>query len=140
MLEKLLLFDNVDRCQRSGAGHRVATICTTMTADRPLAHQLFSGDDSRHRESTGNALRHDHDVRLNIPMLAGEPLRRTTESTLHFIEDEQNSMLIAEPAQALEIPIVFVVAGRGHYVSALAEHRFHNNGCHRMRFHLMVKY
>src|SRR5262249_19144951 len=93
-----------------------------------------------HRKSTGNALGHDHDVRLHLPMLAAEPLSRPTEPALHLIEYKQYPMLVAKSAQPLQVSILLVIAGGRNDVSALTTDRFHDDGCHRIRFHLVVKH
>src|SRR5262249_15678347 len=103
MREKLLLLDDIDGCERGRAGNRIATICTTMAADCPPVHQFLPGDDTGHREPAGDALRHNHDVRFNIPVLAAEPSGSAPKSTLYLIENQKNAVLVAQLAQALQV-------------------------------------
>src|SRR5262249_21624090 len=81
----------------------------------------------------------NHDVRFNIPVLAAEPSGSAPKSTLYLIENQKNAVLVAQLAQALQVAFMFTVAGGRYYVSALAEHRLHDDGCNRIWFHLMVE-
>src|SRR6185503_19294270 len=69
-----------------------------------------------------DALRDTHDVRFDIVMLARKHLPGATHSRLHFIDDQQNSMLIADPPQSLEKTF------RRRDVTTFTLHRFNHDG------------
>src|SRR5579885_1429430 len=77
------------------------------------AHEDGAGRDEAARER----LRHADDVRLDAPMLEGEPLARASETRLHLVGDHERSVLLTE---ALRFPQKSI----GREMHALALDRF----------------
>ena len=56
-------------------------------------HELAPGQDARQRQARGDALGHDQDVRLDVPVLDREQLAGPPEAGLDLVGDEQDAVL-----------------------------------------------
>ena len=61
----------------------------------------------------GERLGHGHDVGNDAEGLGGEGMAQASEAADHLVEDEQNSVLVADLAEPLEIPLGRHQAARG---------------------------
>jgi hypothetical protein len=113
--------DQVDGRVGGGAGDRIAAVGIAVGAALPLRHQASLGDHRPDRQSRAQALRQRHDVRRHAPVLAREHAPAAADAGLHFVEDQQDAVLVAQRAQARQEAI-----GR-HHVAALALDRFHQD-------------
>src|SRR3954471_17280114 len=57
---------------------------------------FWASDGRGKREPVGDPFRHDHDVRLNAEMLNREEFACSAKTTLDFIGDEQDTVLIED--------------------------------------------
>ena len=98
--------------------HLVLEVIGDLAADADGAKR-----DIRARQS----LRHDEDVRHDLPVIDGEPLAGPAEPGHHFVADQQDAVLVAQRAHAFEIAI-------GRHVNAVgAGDRFHEEARDRLR-------
>src|SRR5947208_15419098 len=93
-----------------------------MRARLPLLHDAFLSHYQTDRQARAKALGQRHDIRLHIPVLTGKHLAAATYARLHFIENQQNAVPIAQLAQARQKSI-----GR-YYVATLALNRLDQDG------------
>src|SRR6267378_4644327 len=93
-----------------------------MRAGLPLLHDAFFSHYQTDRQARAKALGQRHDIRLYIPVLRGKHLAAATYACLHFIENQQNAVPIAQLAQARQKSI-----GR-YYVATLALNRLDQDG------------
>ena len=56
-------------------------------------HQLLAGEDPGQRQPRGDALGHDQDVGLDVPVLDREHLAGPPEPGLDLVGDEQDAVL-----------------------------------------------
>ena len=73
-----------------------------MRAALPLRHQALLRDHRADRQARAQALGQRHDVGLHAPVLAGEHAAGAADARLHFVEDQQDAVLVAQRAQAGE--------------------------------------
>src|SRR6185295_3518181 len=71
-----------------------------MRARLPLLHDAFLSYYQTDRQARAQALGQRHDIRLHVPVLAGKHFPGAPYARLHFIENQQNAVAIAELAQA----------------------------------------
>src|SRR2546421_5054795 len=88
-----------------------------MRAGLPLLHDAFLSHYQTDRQARAKALGQRHDIRLHIPVLTGKHLAAATYARLHFVENQQNAVAIAQLAQARQKSV-----GR-YYVATLALNR-----------------
>src|SRR5439155_16320127 len=81
--------------------HWVTTECRPVRA-RPPAHHAFSCDDCAERHAARDALGRAKNVRLDSGVLTGSRLSCAAHSRLHFVHDEHDSVLAADPLQFME--------------------------------------
>jgi hypothetical protein len=81
---------------------------------------LAHGDAQRH--AGGNALRHANDVGLHAGVFNRKPFARAADATLHFVDHQQDAVLVADAPQFLH------ENGRSDDVSAFALNRLDENG------------
>src|SRR5258706_500499 len=72
----------------------------SMSAPGPLLHDGALGHHHADGHAGAQALRQCHDVRRHIPMLACEHLAGAPDARLNLIEDQENTVAVAEFAQA----------------------------------------
>ncbi len=80
------------------------------------------GDDAGQRQPAGQALADAHDVGLDAVVLARPHRAGAADAGLHLVDDEQDAVLVAQPAQVGE------PAGGRHDVAALALDRLDEDG------------
>ena len=88
-----------------------------MGAGLPGGHQLRPCQDPGERQARRDALGHDQDVRLDVPVLDREHLAGPPEAGLDLVGDEQDPVLAGDLAEPRQEP------RRRHDVAALAEDR-----------------
>ena len=104
----------VERRERRRATHGIAAVRVAVCAALPLLHQRLLRDHHADRQARAEPLRERHDVRHDAEVLRGEHLAGAADARLHFVEDQQNAVPVAQRAQALQEAI------RRHQVTALA--------------------
>ena len=110
----VLALDEVDCRDRGGAADGVAAVRVPVRTALPLLHQLLLGHHKPDRHPAPQTLGERHDVGDDSEMLRGEHLARAPDPRLHFVEDEQDTVLVAERPEPGEESV------RRHEVSALA--------------------
>jgi len=114
-------FEQLDGLQRGGDGDRVAAEGRGVRARLPV-HQVGTSHTRPHRDARGDALRQRDDVRLEAVVVAREHPPRAPHARLHLVDDEEDPVLVADAAQAVE-----ELARRGD-VAALALHGLDDDG------------
>src|SRR6266849_7395567 len=84
-------------------------------------HDLRASSDCRNGQPTAQRFGHGDEVRLDSKMLARKPFPGARKSGLHFVGDEQNSVLAANFLHDLEI------IARWNNESTFAENRLGNH-------------
>ncbi len=109
------LLDDVQRGEGGRAGNDVAAVRAAVRARWEPVHQVRAGQDPRQGQAGRDALGHDQDVRLDVPVTDREQLAGPPEACLDLVGDQQDPVLPRDLAQAGQEP------GRRHDVAALAE-------------------
>ena len=127
LLDQVLAFEQLQRRQTGGAGHRVCRVGVAMgeldhVLRRRLLHEgvvdLAAGDHRTQRDgAVGDLLGDVHQVRGDAKKLRAAPLAHAAEAGDHFVEDQQDVVLRTDFAQALQ------VAHRRHDGTGRAGHR-----------------
>src|SRR5258706_12562215 len=81
----------------------MAAECAAQGADTRRVHNLRAAGDRGDGHAAAKRFGHGNQVRLNAEMFAGEPFSGARETGLHFIGNEENSMLAANFLQQGEI-------------------------------------
>jgi len=92
--------NGADSGDRRRTGDGVAAIGAAVRAGRPAFHQLAPGNDPGERQARGQSLGDGDDVGCHPKVFEGEPLARAPEAGLNLVGDEQDAVLVAQPAQA----------------------------------------
>ena len=98
-----------------------------MGARRHPVHDVLAGDDPRQRQSGRDALGHDQDVRLHVPVADREDLAGAGEARLDLVGDQQDPVLPGDLPEPRQEP------GRRDEVAALADDRLHDDRGHLVR-------
>ena len=106
--------EQVDRREGGGAGDRVAAVRRAVGARPPRLEQVRAGDHGAERHARRDALGSQEDVRLHAPVFDGPHLAGPARARLDLVGDEQDAVLVADVAQALEEAVL------GDEVAALA--------------------
>ena len=99
-LDDVLLLDHVEHRERRGLRDGIADV---RAADRGVAgrvHDLGGADHARERQPGGDRLRDGHQVGLDAVVLHREHAPGAPEAGLHLVGDEDDPVLVADPAQA----------------------------------------
>lgn len=122
VVQDLFLLEGLSHGDASRTGNGIAGVGAAHGPGLLRVHQLLSRDDAGQREAVGDALGHDQDVRAHAVVLDGEHLARAAEAGLHLVGDEQDVVLVADLAHALQV--------RRHHgdVAALAEDGLDEDG------------
>ena len=99
----------------------------------PRGHRLhdgFPGHDQADGHAASEALGQRHDVGRDTEVLGGEHLASPADAALHFVEDQQDAVAVAEIPQALKKAV-----GR-YQITALALKRLDENAGHLARRHV----
>ncbi|CAM2158588.1 conserved hypothetical protein [Paraburkholderia tropica] len=83
-----------------GRHHRIAVVGAALIAGFEHADVLFR-EQRRERHAAADALAERHDVRLDVRQFIGEQRARAAAAGLHFIDDQQDAVLLRERAQLL---------------------------------------
>src|SRR5581483_7258463 len=118
--------DHVERRQRGSDADRVAAECGRVRTRNPV-HNLGFTDHNPQRHSRRDALRAANDVGVYARMFDGPPFSGAPDSALHFVDDQQDAMPVADSPQFLHEDI------RGNDISAFPLNRLHENGRHLLR-------
>ena len=129
MCQDLLVCEHVQRRQRSSACERVARIgiaVKQLDAGRRLHESVvnkgFREHGAHRHHAVGEALGGRHQVRFDIEIVGREWRRQAAEAGDDFIENQQDAVLGAQLAQALQI------AFRGNQHAGGTGHRFDDDG------------
>src|SRR4029078_10362098 len=71
-----------------------------MHAGAETGSHFWFDEHRRAGNATADGFGERHDVGDDIEMLVGEPAPRAAAAGLHFIEDEQQVVFVAEPAES----------------------------------------
>src|SRR5207249_2016626 len=93
--------DEVERCERGGAGDGVPAERAAVRPWRP-GHHTAAPDDRAERQSRGDALREHDDVRGDAPVLDRVELPRPAHAALDLVYDEEDPVLRRERAETRE--------------------------------------
>src|SRR6185369_5125063 len=93
---------------------RVAAVRIAVRALLPLFHDGLLREDHADRQTRPQALGQRRDVGRDAEVLRREHLAAAADARLHFVEDQQDAVTIAQRAQALQESI------RRHQVATLA--------------------
>ena len=124
--DQALLVDHVEDGQRSRLGYRVADVRAPDCRVAGRVHDLRAAEHARERQSAGDRLRNDHEVRLDAVVLDGEHPARAAEARLHLVDDQQDAVLVAEAADARH------ELGRSNDEAAFALHRLDDDRRHML--------
>ena len=116
-----LALDDVDGGHGGGDGHRITAKGGGMRTGNPI-HDFRARDQDRKRQAAGDALGHRDHVRSHAGVFDGPPPAGASHARLHFVDDQQDAVLVADVAQFLQ------KRGRRRQVSALALEGFHHDG------------
>ena len=100
---QILLLKHVEHGERGFAGDRISGEGASQAAGAGSIHDFRAAGDRSQRQSAANRLRGDEDVGLDAVALAGKQRARAAEAALHFVGDEQHSVLVADVDQNAEI-------------------------------------
>ena len=88
-----LLLDDIERRVGCGARDDVAAVGAAVGARLPRGHELRPGQDPGQWQPGRDALGHDQDVRLDVPVPDREHLAGPPEPGLDLVGDEQDAVL-----------------------------------------------
>ena len=75
---------------------RIAAEGGGVRAGPQLRGDLGLGEQAAHGDAAGQRLGQRHHVGLDAPVLVGEPLAGAAHAGLHFVEDQQQLVLVAQ--------------------------------------------
>src|SRR5690606_29448538 len=73
---------------------------------REITGQLLGGQDRGNREAAAQALGAGEDVRHHVVVHVGEQVAGTANPSLHFVEDQQRIMLVAQLAYTFQVGLL----------------------------------
>ena len=115
------LLDDIKGGVRGGARDDVAAVRPAVGAGLPGGHQLGPCQDPGEWQARRDALGHDQDVGLDVPVPDREHLAGPPEPGLDLVGDEQDAVLAGDLAEPWQEP------RRRHDVAALAEDRLEDD-------------
>ena len=98
-LEQAVLLDRLDRGQGGAAGERVAAEGGRVRARLQLLGDLRPGDQAAAATPPASALASVTTSGCDVPVLIGEPVAGPAHAGLHFVEDQQQLVLVGQLAQ-----------------------------------------
>src|SRR5437868_5707987 len=122
ILNQVFVLEDLESGIGSCGSDSVAAVCSTVRPRSPVIHDFLAGYHGTDRHTRGNTLGDRHDVRLNSEMLKAPHLAGTAHTSLNFIEDEHDAVLVAE------CPDLLHPAWGWNQISALASNRFDEDG------------
>ena len=106
MGDQILPLHDLQIGQGSGAANGVITESVQMQEGGDGVSNFSSRGGGPQGSVTGSDLfRHGHDIRLNLVMLGGEHLAGSSKPDDHLVDNQEDSVLIADPANPIEISI-----------------------------------
>ncbi len=96
-----LALEKLDGRQRRRDADRIAAEGRCVRAGSPV-HHIGASNDCAERHSAGDALGGRDDVRNEPEVLRREHLTRAAHPALHLVGDDQDAVLVGEPAQFVE--------------------------------------
>jgi len=118
LVEEVLLLVGVQRGERGGTGQRMAGVGVAMehvdgvvrAAHEGVEHAVRHEGGTHRHAAVGDALGGGDHVRRDAEALCAEGVADAAEAGDHFVEDQQDAVLVADLAQALQ-----VAHGRDHH-------------------------
>ena len=120
--QQLLFLEHLQHRQRRRAGDRAAGIGAAQPAGGDHVHDLRLAAHPRQRKTAGDGLGKGGQVRHHAQLFHGEEAAGTSGAGLHLVGDQQDAVLVAQRAQALQEIL------RRHMETALALHRLDDDG------------
>ena len=115
------------------AGNGIAAKGIAVAAALPFFHQPLLCHHRANRQAGAQTFGERHDVRRHPPVFTGKHLAGTAHARLHFVEDQQDAVLVTQCAQAGKETI-------GCYqVAAFALDRFNQNRRHFRGWHIALE-
>ena len=96
--DELFLLEDVQDRRCGGQRDWIADERPPDGAAVRAVHDRGPPDDSRERKAAGNRLRDDDQIRLDVEVLHREHAARSSEAGLHLVGDEDDAVLVADPA------------------------------------------
>src|SRR5713226_4322560 len=120
--EEAVFLDGLDGGQGGGARKRVAAVGSAESAHAGGVHDFGAAGDGGDGHAAAEGFGHGDQIRLYAEMFGGEQLAGAGESGLHFVANEENTVLAADILQQLEI------IARGNDEAAFAENGLGDDG------------
>ena len=99
---ELLLLEDVEHRARSSKRDGIADERAADRARVRVVHDLCAADHAGQRQATGDRLRDDHQVRLDLEVLHREHATGPPEAGLHLVGDEDDPVLVADSPETLD--------------------------------------
>ena len=108
MLDDAVFFEDVDAGDGRRTRQRVARVGEPAGVGPVL--EAVGHASAEHHATEGEVAGVDpfgeaHQVGFHIPLVEGEPLAAAAEARHHFVADHHDPVAVAEPADALEVPV-----------------------------------
>ena len=101
-IEQAFVFNRFDRGNARPGGDRVAAERGRVHAGPQAGGDFRRGQQSRACDAAAQALGQRHDIRHDAGVLIGKPLARAAAAALHFIENQQQFVLVGQLPQAFQ--------------------------------------
>ena len=102
LVEEAVCEDDVEHGVADRHGQRIAAEGGAVHAGGHADRRRIGRQAGAHREAAADALGDRHDVGLDARPFIGEQLAGAADAALHLVEDQQQAVLVAELAQALQ--------------------------------------
>ncbi len=99
MVEEAGLQHDIEHGIRRGDRQRIAAEGRAVRAGRHAFGRFRRGEARADREAAAERLGQRHHIRRHADALIGEQLAGAAHAGLHFVEDQQEAVLVAEFAQ-----------------------------------------
>ena len=116
-----------------GDADRIAAISAAEAAGMRSVHDGGAAGHARERKSAAESLGHGDQIGHHARVLDGEHLAGARDAALHLVGDQDDAVLVAEPAQSAQ------ELERRHVEAALALDRLDDDGRDRLRIHVAVE-
>src|SRR5207302_10545043 len=101
--QQILFFEQVEHRQSCGARKWVAGECAAEAAGAWCIHDLGAAGHSSQWEAAAQGFRCHDEIGLDAVTLAGEHRAGAAEAGLHLVGDEEDSVVVAEIDENLEV-------------------------------------
>ena len=102
VFQQPLPLDHLDGGDAGAGGDRVAAKRRGVHSGAEAGRDLGGGQHGRAGQAAADGLRQGHDVGGDAEVLVGEPVAGPPETGLHLVENQQQVVLIGQPAEPLE--------------------------------------